>query len=444
VLARTFGLFSIVVLTGRARAAAEDLPRYDLPVGRTLSYSLESKAKKDDGTDGARTRTAVRATVVAANADGLRRVIVRSAFTYGEQPEEATVAAFDVFPDGRATRVGRFNADADATLAFPLLPPDAASAAAKWASPPDWTGAVTTYSAAPPRSRDEFVFIAIRDGPINRIYGVTHKTTIRFDKRKGVVVGGEAELSQSYGITQTTTARLTLDKDETLDPARAAELGAAYGKLFEADVKYVDLLSRINEEPENGAKLRDAAKAVLTGALEGVGEAEVVKEFERKIKQHEGYAKDAIDDDKRVAGVLNKPAADWEAKDLNGKTWSRADLKGRVVVMDFWYRGCGWCIYAMPQVKQLAADYKDKPVMVLGMNTDPEEKDARFVVKELGLEYPQIKAEGLPERFGVQGFPTLIIIDQAGVVRGFHSGYRPDLREKLTRRIDELLRKNPA
>ncbi len=95
----------------------------------------------------------------------------------------------------------------------------------------------------------------------------------------------------------------------------------------------------------------------------------------------------------------------------------------------------------MPQVKQLAVEYKEKPVVVLGMNTDREEEDARLVVKELGLDYPQIKAEGLPEHFGVESFPTLIIIDQEGVVRGFHSGYSADLREKIARRIDELLRK---
>jgi protein-disulfide isomerase-like protein with CxxC motif len=65
-------------------------------------------------------------------------------------------------------------------------------------------------------------------------------------------------------------------------------------------------------------------------------------------------------------------------------------------------------------------------------------------VKELGLEYPQVKAEGLPQQFGVQGFPTLIVIDQAGVVRTVHVGYAHDLRERIGRQIDALLAKNPA
>jgi thiol-disulfide isomerase/thioredoxin len=162
------------------------------------------------------------------------------------------------------------------------------------------------------------------------------------------------------------------------------------------------------------------------------------------LKNHDMYAKYSRDEAERIAGVLNKPAKDFTAKDLSGKSWALADLKGKVVVMDFWYRGCGWCMYAMPQVKQLAADYKDKPVVVLGMNTDQDESDANFVVKELGLDYPQLKAEGIPEKFGVQGFPTLIVIDQTGVVRLVHSGYAHDLRDRIGKEIDGLLAKNAA
>jgi thiol-disulfide isomerase/thioredoxin len=178
--------------------------------------------------------------------------------------------------------------------------------------------------------------------------------------------------------------------------------------------------------------------------MKGIGEAEVSSEFERKLKKHDRTAAELIEEAKRIGSILNKPAAEWAAKDLQGKAWSHTDLKGKVVVMDFWYRGCGWCMFAMPQVKQLAADYKDKPVVVLGMNTDRKDEDAQLVVKELGMKYPQMKAEGLPQRFGVQGFPTLVIIDQAGIVRGFHVGYRADLRQKVSKRIDELLQKNPG
>ena len=114
-----------------------------------------------------------------------------------------------------------------------------------------------------------------------------------------------------------------------------------------------------------------------------------------------------------------------------------------LAVLDFWDRGCGWCIRAMPQIKEVVEHYQGKPVAVLGMNTDREEKAARFVVDKLKLNYATLKAEGLPTKYGVQGFPTLVIIDQKGIVRGFHVGYSPALREELIKKIDALLASSP-
>ncbi len=83
VLGGAIALFSMAVLPGWALAAADDLPRYDLLVGRVLSYSDESTSKNADGSGGLKHRTNVRATVVAANVDGSRRVVIRRAFTTG-------------------------------------------------------------------------------------------------------------------------------------------------------------------------------------------------------------------------------------------------------------------------------------------------------------------------------------------------------------------------
>jgi thiol-disulfide isomerase/thioredoxin len=158
------------------------------------------------------------------------------------------------------------------------------------------------------------------------------------------------------------------------------------------------------------------------------------------VENHADFAKEAKESAAELANVINKPAAPWSSTDIDGKPIALADLKGKVVVMDFWYRGCGWCMYAMPQVKQLAADFKDKSVAVLGMNTDQEEKDARFVVDAMGLNYPTVKASGIPEKFGVHGFPTLIVIDKAGNVRDVHVGYSPTLRKDVGAKVEELLK----
>lgn len=93
----------------------------------------------------------------------------------------------------------------------------------------------------------------------------------------------------------------------------------------------------------------------------------------------------------------------------------------------------------MPQMVQLADDFKGRPVAVLGMNTDRKPEDARFVVDAMHLNYPVLKAEGLPEKYKVRGFPTLIVIDSEGKVADVHVGYSPTLREDVGKTIEGLL-----
>ena len=93
----------------------------------------------------------------------------------------------------------------------------------------------------------------------------------------------------------------------------------------------------------------------------------------------------------------------------------------------------------MPQMKQIAEHFDGRPVTVFGMNTDKKEEDAQFVIEKLGLNYANLKATGIPEKYGVSGFPTLLILDQEGVVRDIHVGYSADLKEKVVESIERLL-----
>ena len=94
----------------------------------------------------------------------------------------------------------------------------------------------------------------------------------------------------------------------------------------------------------------------------------------------------------------------------------------------------------MPQMNQLADDFKNDPVAILGLNTDRERKDAEFVIKTMQLKYPTlcIKHDSAGE-FGVQGFPTLVLLDRKGVVRELHVGYSADLREQVGKAVRGLL-----
>ena len=98
----------------------------------------------------------------------------------------------------------------------------------------------------------------------------------------------------------------------------------------------------------------------------------------------------------------------------------------------------------MPQVKQLADYFKNQDVVVLGMNTDRDPKDAEFVIKKMELNYRNLKARNIPKEYGVRGYPTLIVIDRNGIVRNFHVGYSPDLRENVISSVEALLKPKPG
>ena len=185
-------------------------------------------------------------------------------------------------------------------------------------------------------------------------------------------------------------------------------------------------------------------KAILDD-LRGVVKTEIFEQqLDEDLKDHANIVKQTENEAERFGAVLGKPSPTWETTDLAGGKRSIEGCRGKVVVLDFWYRGCGWCIRAMPQVKQLAAHYQGQPVEIFGMNTDDDEADVRFVVERLGLTYPTLKADGLPEKYGVRGFPTLVIIDPSGVVRRCSCRLHADAGKKRDRLGRQAAGRNPA
>jgi len=145
---------------------------------------------------------------------------------------------------------------------------------------------------------------------------------------------------------------------------------------------------------------------------------------------------------------------------------SIADLKGKVVVLDFWATWCGPCIGSFPNVRELQAHYKDSPVVILGVtslqgnhidrpggatgatkridtkgNPDQEYELMNTFVKQLDMTWPVAFTEQnvFNPDYGVRGIPHVAILDPNGVVRyrGMHPG--GDKAEKMEK-IDGLLR----
>jgi peroxiredoxin len=417
-------------------------PRYKLAVGQELQYEGKSDFKYDGG--GFRGANTWTAWVVRANDDGSSRVVAKSTSKFGQVingndtggHEDVTLMYFDVFPDGRIVRNDSIGFRGDPSAVFPQLPGGAADR--EWKTQAD--DRTIQYAAIPEKSTPkEFVFRAEARSAEDAIYLSTNASTIHFDLERGIVSADESENSQGWGFKGSGTGSMTLKGVESKGEAFAKQLASESEVYFKAMAEYqADETKACRDAAHAEAIMKEAADA-LRSARSKVTLPLLAESLDKSIADHERTVSSVKEEAGELEKALGKPAADWSVTDLDGKTHALADYRGKVVVLDFWYRGCGWCMKAMPQMKQVAEEFKNDPVVIFGMNTDRDENDAKFVVEKMGLNYATLKATGIPEKYGVRGYPTLFVIDPQGVVRDMHLGSSPHLREDLEQTIRKLL-----
>ncbi len=147
----------------------------------------------------------------------------------------------------------------------------------------------------------------------------------------------------------------------------------------------------------------------------------------------------------RQAESVGKPFELAFTDALSGEQITNEDLKGKVVVIDFWATWCGPCIAEMPTMKKLYAEYKDKGVEFVGISLDRAEvdggKDALLkYCKENEITWPQYYQGAFWDgefstAWGINSIPAVFILDADG---NLHS---TNARGKLETLIPELIAK---
>jgi len=136
-------------------------------------------------------------------------------------------------------------------------------------------------------------------------------------------------------------------------------------------------------------------------------------------------------------------APDFALKDLAGAEVTLASLKGKVVLLDFWATWCGPCKMAMPTIQKLHDEYKDKGVVVLGVNTWEQQPDAaRKYIEQKKFTYGcLLSGDPLAEAYGVPGIPALVVIGKDGKVALAEVGLADPSGDSLRKSIDAALAK---
>ena len=126
------------------------------------------------------------------------------------------------------------------------------------------------------------------------------------------------------------------------------------------------------------------------------------------------------------------PAPDFQLPNPEGKMVSLKDFRGKWVILDFWGSWCGWCIKGIPELKEAYEKYKDR-LEVIGVDCRDDREDWIEAIEKYQLPwlhvYNDMDTNDSPNRvdkeYGIQGFPTKIIISPEGYVKKIVVGEDP-------------------
>lgn len=140
-------------------------------------------------------------------------------------------------------------------------------------------------------------------------------------------------------------------------------------------------------------------------------------------------------------GADGGPAPDFAVQTLDGETLTLSDLRGKVVLVNFWATWCPPCRLEMPGFQDVWEEYRDRDVVILGLSVDRGDRAAVVDwVRQRGITYPIAFAPGAVTRAfgGARVLPTSILVDREGRiahrVEGFYA--EPTLRASIRRLLD--------
>jgi thiol-disulfide isomerase/thioredoxin len=120
-------------------------------------------------------------------------------------------------------------------------------------------------------------------------------------------------------------------------------------------------------------------------------------------------------------GAVGSSLPDFSVTPLQGPSLSSADLRGKVVLVDFWATWCQPCKKEMPGYQKLVDRYDSRGFVAIGFKFDTmmDTEDPVHFAKKIGVHYPLVVAtDEIRRKFGgIEGLPTTMLYDRQGILR---------------------------
>jgi cytochrome c biogenesis protein CcmG, thiol:disulfide interchange protein DsbE len=139
--------------------------------------------------------------------------------------------------------------------------------------------------------------------------------------------------------------------------------------------------------------------------------------------------------------LVGRPAAAFTLATLEGPSLSLDSQRGKVVVVNFWASWCyPTCYEEAPVLERNWRAYRDRGVLVLGVDIQDSVEAGRKFVQGLGLSFPNVRdsAGKVSVEYGVYGVPETFFVDQRGRIRAKHVGALTD--EVFQGHVEKLLK----
>ncbi len=142
-----------------------------------------------------------------------------------------------------------------------------------------------------------------------------------------------------------------------------------------------------------------------------------------------------------TSDLVGSDALPFSVTDINGNEYSLEELKGKVIVINFWFVECKPCIMEMPELNEIVEQYKDnKEVVFIGFATNDANRINAFLQKKT-FSYALIpNSRDVARSYGISSYPTHIIIGKDAKITYHTTGLGPNTISDLKKNIKQSIK----